>query len=132
MPYAIVGIISIGLVISSIRTVVVERAHIRKQLVHLLVRKQQKRLSYLKKRIQLYFSQCRVDIRRHAAVVGVSMMVMGPHLEEINHLAVEPYVQLIAREELREARLEKLERWKEISTFGLAILAFTVFPSWSR
>jgi hypothetical protein len=54
MPYAIIGVISVGLVITSIRTVVVERAHIRKRLVGLILRKQDKRLKYLKRRVQLY------------------------------------------------------------------------------
>jgi len=50
MPYAIIGILSLGLVITSIRTVVVERAHIRKKLVAMMVKKQQKRLNVLLKR----------------------------------------------------------------------------------
>lgn len=54
MPYAIIGIISLGLVITSIRTVVVERAHIRKKLVGLMVRRHQKRLNFLKRRTQQY------------------------------------------------------------------------------
>jgi hypothetical protein len=49
MPYAIIGIISLGLVIGSIRTVVVEKGHIRKKVVGVLLRKQQKHLDHLKK-----------------------------------------------------------------------------------
>jgi hypothetical protein len=52
MPYAIIGIISLGLVVSSIRNVVVERAHVRKKLVGLMLKKQQKRLDFLRKRTQ--------------------------------------------------------------------------------
>jgi hypothetical protein len=50
MPYAIIGIISLGLVVSSIRNVVVERAHVRKKLVGLMLKK--KRLDFLRKRTQ--------------------------------------------------------------------------------
>jgi hypothetical protein len=49
-----IGIISLGLVITSIRTVVVERAHIRKKLVGLMLRKHQKRLNFLKRRARRY------------------------------------------------------------------------------
>jgi hypothetical protein len=54
------------------------------------------------------------------------MMVMGSQLQEINHRAIEPYVQMIHREELRKERLGKAEHWKEFYAFGLAFLAFSV------
>lgn len=54
MPYAIIGIISLGLLVSSIRNIVVERAHVRKKLVSLMLKKQQKRLDFLRKRTQRY------------------------------------------------------------------------------
>ena len=57
MPYAIVGIISLGLVITSIRTVVVERSHIRRKLVGVLLKRQQKRLDHLKKQFRRYSSK---------------------------------------------------------------------------
>jgi hypothetical protein len=53
MPYAIIGIIFLGLVIASIRTIVVERGRIRKRLVDLTLRRQQKYLNFLKGRIQM-------------------------------------------------------------------------------
>jgi len=52
MPYAIIGIISLGLVISSIRTVVVERAHVRKKLVNMMIKRHQRRLHNLKRHAQ--------------------------------------------------------------------------------
>jgi hypothetical protein len=58
--------------------------------------------------------------------MGVSMMIMGSQLEEINNRTVEPYVQMIHREELRNARLGKAEHWKEFYAFGFSFLAFTV------
>jgi len=54
MPYAIVGIISLGLVISSIRTIVTEKSHIRRRLVALLMNRYQSRVDKLKKDVQRY------------------------------------------------------------------------------
>jgi hypothetical protein len=53
MPYAVIGIISVGLVISSIRTVLVERAHFRKRLLHKILQRQEKRIAHLKRRVEL-------------------------------------------------------------------------------
>lgn len=58
MPYAIIGILSLGLVITSIRTVVVERGHIRKALVGVILKKQQKHLDHLKRQFQRYILYC--------------------------------------------------------------------------
>lgn len=55
MPYAIIGIISLGLVVSSIRTVLVERAHVRKRSMDRILRKQQNRLDFLKTCVQRYY-----------------------------------------------------------------------------
>jgi hypothetical protein len=52
MPYAIIGIISLGLVITSIRTMVVERGHLRKKLLGALERKRERHIEHLKKRIR--------------------------------------------------------------------------------
>jgi hypothetical protein len=54
MPYAIIGIISLGLVITSIRTMVVERGHLRKRLLDALERKRDRHIEHLKKRIRRY------------------------------------------------------------------------------
>ena len=55
MPYAIIGITSLGLVVSSIRTVLVERAHVRKRSMDRILRKQQKRIDFLKNCVQRYY-----------------------------------------------------------------------------
>jgi len=56
MPYAIIGIISLGLVISSIRTVVIERVRIRRRVLEAYMKRQQRHLDHLKKRIRRYVS----------------------------------------------------------------------------
>ena len=55
MPYAIIGIISLGLVINSIRTVLVERARVRKRSMDRILRKQQNRLDFLENCVQQFF-----------------------------------------------------------------------------
>lgn len=60
--------------------------------------------------------------------MGVSMMVMGPHIQEIHDRSIEPYVEMIAREELRKSRLVSAERWKEFYALGISVLVFAVFP----
>jgi potassium channel subfamily K, other eukaryote len=54
MPYAIIGIISLGLVISSIRTIVVERGHIRKKLVSAMLKKSKKRQQLAERKLRRY------------------------------------------------------------------------------
>jgi potassium channel subfamily K, other eukaryote len=54
MPYAIIGILSLGLVVSSIRTVLVERAHVRKRSMDRTLRKQQNRLDFLENYVQRF------------------------------------------------------------------------------
>ena len=54
MPYAIVGIISLGLVITSIRTVVTEKNHVRKKLVGILMTRYQNRVDKLQKLARRY------------------------------------------------------------------------------
>lgn len=54
MPYAIIGILILGLVVSSIRTVVIERSRIRKRVIDAYMNRQQRRLEQLKKQIQRY------------------------------------------------------------------------------
>ena len=116
MPYAIIGIISLGLVITSIRTIVVERAHIRKKLVEIMVRRQQRKLRALKRRVQ----------RRHASVIGVSLMIMGQSAQDIHSKSMEPYSQVLTREELRQQKLKKAEKYEEWYSVGFSLLAFLV------
>jgi len=69
MPYAIIGIISLGLVISSIRTVVVERGHIRKRLVAMVIKRHQKRLKALQKHAQRWGGSLEISVNVDAKLL---------------------------------------------------------------
>ena len=67
--------------------------------------------------------------RRHAAVLGVSMMIMGDRLQEIQDRSVDRYMQMISRDELRKAQLERAEKLKEIYSLIFAFAVFSVLLS---
>lgn len=54
------------------------------------------------------------------------MMIMGNHAQEIHDRSVEPYIQMIEREELKKVRLGAAEKWKEYTALSLATLVFSV------
>jgi hypothetical protein len=128
MPYAIVGILSLGLVISSIRTVVTEKNHVRRRLVALMMRRYQKRVDRLKTQVHryLHFFPTVSNCRKHAAIVGLSMMVMGPHLQPIHEESIRPYVERIDREERRKKALAASEKWTEVYSFLFSLFIFLV------
>ena len=55
-------------------------------------------------------------------------MVMGPQLEQIASSAADPYAAELEREQLRKARLAKIEKWKEFYALLFAFAAFSVPP----
>jgi hypothetical protein len=59
-------------------------------------------------------------------MVGVSMMIMGSELQEINDHSVEPRAQQLAREELRKKRLGTAETWKEVYALLFSFFSFLV------
>jgi hypothetical protein len=117
MPYAIIGILSLGLVISSIRTVVIERARVRKALVNMMIKRHEKYINRIRKHAR----------RRQATVMGVSLMVMGGKADEIQTAALDPYTEMLHREDTARTQLEHAERWKEYYDLGFAFIAFLVF-----
>jgi len=54
------------------------------------------------------------------------MMVMGPHLDEINRRSVESYAQTIIREDMKRNSLSSAESHKEFYDLTFAIVAFLV------
>jgi potassium channel subfamily K len=122
MPYAIIGIISLGLVVTSIRTVLVERTHVRKRLMNRSLRKQQKRVQFLKERLQEYSVQSlRTHRRQQVLQDGVTIRISAIELS-----ALETYERILAREQVRKSHLKRVVIVREISALGLAFLAFSV------
>jgi len=70
--------------------------------------------------------------RRHASLMGVSMMVMGNHVQRIHEESCRPYFEAIDREERRKKVLESSERWTEIWSLIFVTFVFTVLPFFSR
>lgn len=117
MPYAIIGILSLGLVISSIRTVVVERARVRKALIHMLIKRREKHLHKARKHKK----------RKQAEVMGVSLMLMGPHAMTIHERSLDGVDDLEREETIRRQTVElHAERWKEFYDLGVALGVFLV------
>jgi hypothetical protein len=56
------------------------------------------------------------------------MMIMGPHTQEIHDRSLEPYMEMIAREELRKTRLLSAEKWDEFYSLAFSFLVFAVSP----
>jgi len=120
MPYAIIGIISLGLVVTSIRTVLVERAHVRKRSMNRSLRKQQKRVQFLKERLQEYsVRSLRTHRRQQALEDGVTIRISAVELSALE--------RILAREKVRKSHLKRVAIVREISALGLAFLAFSVY-----
>jgi hypothetical protein len=68
------------------------------------------------------------DVSRHAAHMGVSMMVMGHHLREIHAESMRPYLEAIDREERRKKVLAASEKWTEIWSLLFVTVVFAVLP----
>jgi len=59
-------------------------------------------------------------------------MVLGPQVEQITDVAVDPLAEELEREQLRKARLASAEKWKEFYALLFAFVAFSVSPLASR
>ena len=59
-------------------------------------------------------------------MLGVSMMIMGAQLREINERSVEPLAQELAREELRKKKLNSAEKAKEFYALLFSFISFLV------
>jgi hypothetical protein len=62
--------------------------------------------------------------------MGVSMMIMGGQLQEINDRSMEPYLKTLATEEIRQQSIGNAEKWQEFSAVIFAFIVFLV-PSLS-
>jgi hypothetical protein len=68
------------------------------------------------------------DHSRHMSLMGVSMMVMGHHLQEIHEQSMRPYFEAIDREERRKKALAGAEKWTEVWSLLFITFVFAVFP----
>jgi hypothetical protein len=60
--------------------------------------------------------------------MGVSMMIMGGQLQEINNRSMEPYLKTLETEQIRQKSIGNAEKWQEFSAVIFAFITFLVPP----
>ena len=58
--------------------------------------------------------------------MGVSLMIMGSMARQIHTSSLKPYSKAIAREEKKTRRLDRAEKWKELTDLGISFIVFLV------
>lgn len=116
IPYAIIGIVFFGLVILAIRDIFVKVGSIRRLLLEIELHK-------IKQDYEYNIPQCcLVNCRRLSGVIGVPMLVAGPHIEN----RIKPRVDKLKKTENRLRKHLQDEHSNRLGAVTTACIVFSV------